>query len=152
MSSHSTPAWAVSFPILLATCAFAAILDPKTDDSRIQGAWVAVNGEENGVDVGEGLRKLQLKIDFTAGRFNLESVLRFDPRVAQGKYTVHSNTRPPALDLQFRSDKQVTKTIYAIEGGILKICYAGKDGVRPRQFKTIKGSGQVLMVLERKKP
>jgi len=43
-------------------------------------------------------------------------------------------------------------SLYSLDWDVLKVCYAGsKDAKRPKEFKTDKGSDQLLLVLKRQK-
>jgi uncharacterized protein (TIGR03067 family) len=122
----------------------------KRDVQKLQGTWTVVSAEREGqpLDRIKG-NKLTLKGDrFTIKTKTVEltGTFRLDPA-----------KKPKAMDWMHEADALRDKTwqsIYLLEGGSLKICYAeadsGKD--RPTEFATTEGSGLQLVVLKRDEP
>jgi uncharacterized protein (TIGR03067 family) len=62
---------------------------------------------------------------------------------------------PCAIDLTMREGKPKAETsqgIYALDGDLLKICFAPPGKTRPVNFTPAPGSGEMLFVLKRAAP
>jgi uncharacterized protein (TIGR03067 family) len=67
-------------------------------------------------------------------------------------YRLDSAARPPAMDIHFALGDGfvLIRAIYKLEGDTLTICYSLDGDPRPTTFHAAKGSGQGLVVLERR--
>jgi uncharacterized protein (TIGR03067 family) len=118
--------------------------------SELEGNWKGDSLEKAGQQLDEHAKTVRWEI---AG--DKITVLEGDLRV-QGTITVDSKKSPKTIDVEAKGDggriSLVLIGIYALEGDVLKVCYAStKDAKRPKEFKTSPGSDQVLLVLKRQK-
>jgi len=101
------------------------------DMEKLQGAWVAVSGEERGVQVlEERLKKTQLTLAVKGDRFALQKTGQ--AKGLEGTLKIDQARQPKTMD--WSADKpDHAKGIYHLEGDTLKFCY-GTD--RLTEFKT----------------
>jgi RNA polymerase sigma factor (sigma-70 family) len=124
--------------------------DPAADDrAKLQGTWVAVSGEREGVrfdgEKDRGGSTITIKGDQVI----------FEPSREKGPITFELDpTRDPKLmtmTAQEGPDKgRGIPWIYEVEGDRLKLCWDTKDGKKvPKEFASPPGSGLMLLVLKR---
>lgn len=110
--------------------------------SELEGTWDLVYFERDGKEV-----KLQseTKSIFSGDKF---VVKRGDQVIAGGTFKLDPSKKPKTLDATYTegSDKGKTfKSIYQLDGDMLKFCRAGSpDEDRPTEFKTKPDSGQFV--------
>jgi uncharacterized protein (TIGR03067 family) len=118
---------------------------PKADDAKkemekMKGTWVIASAEENGKPNDDAKGK---KLEFTAGKIKLDD--------NSYPFKLDTSSKPKLIDVTV--DKEVAEGIYTWDGDKLKICIhlpTGGVKARPTEFTTKDGSGDVLVVLERK--
>jgi uncharacterized protein (TIGR03067 family) len=116
--------------------------EKKDDKDLLQGEWVVVSTELNGVEVGRGKeRKLAVKGDeWTAPSNN-----------GVFKFKIDATKNPKQLDLIRTSPTGTENTwhgIFKIEGDTLTFCRShGAGGERPKEFKAAEGN--FLMICTR---
>jgi uncharacterized protein (TIGR03067 family) len=124
--------------------------DPAADDrATLQGTWVAVSGEREGVKFdGDGARG-GVTITFKGDK------VIFEPSREKGPITYDLDpTRKPKLmtmTTQEGPDKgRGIPWIYEVEGDRLKLCWDTREGRKvPKEFASPADSGLMLLVLKR---
>lgn len=110
--------------------------------SELEGIWNLVYFERDGKEV-----KLQSETQsiFTGDKF---VVKRGDEVIAGGTFKLDPSKKPKTLDVTYSEgpDKGKSfKSIYQLEGDILKFCRAGSpDQGRPTDFRTKPDNGQFV--------
>lgn len=128
----------------LALVGFAASQECAGEDakSELEGTWHLVYFERDGKEL-----KVQGETQsmFTGDKF---VVKRGDKVIAAGTFKLDPSKKPKTLDAAYTEgpDKGKTfKSIYQIDGDLLKFCRAGTpDEDRPTEFKTKPESGQLV--------
>ncbi len=120
----------------------------KDDLEKLAGVWTCVSGVNDGKALPEDIVK-QLKLTLTKDQYKTEKgqVLVFD-----GVYKIDAGQRPKHIDITAPEGEQAGKTskgIYALEGDMLRMCYANPDKDRPKDFESKLGSGATLVVWKR---
>jgi uncharacterized protein (TIGR03067 family) len=137
------PLWAA-----LATSLLVAVDAPKTDQDRIQGAWVLVARETNGQDDDPASFKKQATMIFEEDRV----IVRMGAMSADlGSFTLDP-TKTPKFYNRTYTDGTPRYGIYELEGDTLKICIADLGRGRPTTFATKPGDGTSLLVYKREGP
>ena len=124
----------------------------KEEAARFRGAWAVVKGEiedERASDYEDGPGFV-----FGEGDFRWSMGLTIF-----GRYTLHPSLEPKGINLEWDVEEgnatriTVLKGVYRHEAGRIEICLT-EGGERPTSFEKAgkKGSGTVLLVLERHKP
>jgi uncharacterized protein (TIGR03067 family) len=129
---------AVGLSLLLAPAA-------RADDSKdMQGTWVVVSSERDGVTGDNPDDKLVVKGDkimIMRSSTNREDPVTFKLDAAQ---------KPKHLNLT-TPGRQSIKGIYELQGDNLKICFGKPGSERPADFKTKENSGFMCVTLKRAK-
>ena len=136
--------------LLAAVCLVAAAPlarddDAKKDLDKLQGEWVIVSGERDGMTIPkealEGIKRTVTGEDFTVSK---------DGEVlSRGKYKLDPSKKPKAIDAITKNEagEEVTmQGIYEFEGDTYKVCLAQPGKPRPTEFKTSENSGCTLTV------
>jgi len=117
------------------------------DQDAIQGEWRVTHFEEEGDVKAVPPEKLKsMRYVFSGGK----AAIKIDGKVrAEGKFKLDSGKDPKHIDLDYGDGN--TPGIYKLEGGRLTICCPAfrRETPRPKEFKTQKESGTMLMKLER---
>ena len=125
----------------------------KEETARFRGAWAVVKGEiegERASDYEDGPGFV-----FGDGDFRWSMGLTIF-----GRYTLHPSLEPKGISLEWDNDSEAKapkivsmKGIYRHEGGRIELCL-NDGGARPTSFENAgkKGTGTLLLVLERHKP
>jgi RNA polymerase sigma-70 factor (ECF subfamily) len=114
----------------------------KSDKARLQGTWIPVGGEVDGLKKSSKDPKLvQWTLIFDGDRVTLPG----DEKVP---YALDPTQQPKEMDIKVKGKKIPMKAIYQFEGATLKLSWK-KDGGRPSDFDTGKNEG-VLIVFERR--
>jgi uncharacterized protein (TIGR03067 family) len=138
--------------LLLAAVCFVVAAAPlarddeaKKDLDKLQGEWVIVSAERNGMPVPkenwEGLKRTVKGEDFT--------VAMGDQVVMKGKYKLDPSKKPKAIDAtgtNHEGQEVSMQGIYEFEGDTYKVCFAEQGKPRPTEFKTAENSGHTLTV------
>jgi uncharacterized protein (TIGR03067 family) len=120
---------------------------PKPDLDQLMGPWMVVSGASVGqaapVDA-----LIQARMVFKGDRLTASSengktdVLRFK---------IDPSAKTKTIDITNLEKKQTILGIYVLDGDRLKLCLGAPGSARTRDFATKKGSGMLLLVLEREK-
>src|SRR5262245_61986032 len=122
--------------------------DKKTDKDRLQGTWIAVSAERNGVKIeaGDDVRIRSMTMTFDGDKVTISPLAGNDPR----PYALDPDKSPREMDIGDEEKPTVRiATIYAFDGDKLKWHYV-RDGARPSDFDTSKSNG-IVIVFEKKK-
>ena len=117
--------------------------------SELEGTWKGDTLKKGGQQLDEHAKTVRWEI--TGDKITvIEDRLR-----VQGTVTVDSKKSPKTINVEAKGDEErisfVLVGIYALDGDVLKVCYAAtKDAKRPKEFKT-NSDDQVLLVLKRQK-
>jgi uncharacterized protein (TIGR03067 family) len=117
---------------------------------RFSGKWRFVSIEVEGATIPA---KLFEKDSLTLKGKQFVSVV--EGNTTHGVFTVNPTPTPKTIDLTFSDGPGKDKTqkgIYELEGDSQKICFAKGDQVRPTEFTSKPGNGQMIQVLKREKP
>jgi len=122
----------------------------KDDTNNLAGVWKCVSGITDGKPVPEDIVK-QLKLTLTKDKYKTEKgvIVLFD-----GLYKIDPGQKPKHIDITAPEGEQAgstSKGIYAIEGDMLKMCYAASGEDRPKEFESKPGSAATLVVWKREK-
>ncbi len=142
-----------NLPAILAVCLCATLVnaqEPAQDELRQhQGTWAAVSFRRDGQDTPA-------------------DIVRSITRTVEGKHVVWKRNgknfagtaleldpaqHPRAIDVSADGGPMRGRRvlgIYKLEGDRLTLCMADPDRPRPREFRADQGSGQTLMVFQRK--
>jgi RNA polymerase sigma factor (sigma-70 family) len=121
----------------------------KAELKKLQGMWVAVSGEAEGVEK-EVAGAEQLEFDganfntWHGGHVEEKGTIRLDP-----------SKNPMEIDLTVQEGKNEGKThlaIYAWDGANVKFCMVKEGHPRPTDFTTRPGDNRVLVVMGRQDP
>jgi len=136
--------------LLAAVCVIAAAPLARDDESKkdldkLQGEWVIVSGERNGMAIPqenlEGIKRTVKGDDFT--------VAKDGEVLSRGKYKLDASKKPKTIDAMTKNEdgEEVTmQGIYEFEGDTYKVCLAQPGKPRPTEFKTSENSGSTLTV------
>jgi uncharacterized protein (TIGR03067 family) len=119
----------------------------KPDTEIIQGEWRLIYFEEEGeVDPPEKYKSMVLILADGKVTIKVEGKI-----VVEGKYKLDSSKQPKCIDLN--RGEEDGPGIYELDGDKLTICAPAFEmkSDRPKEFKAPKGSGLLLMKLERVK-
>jgi uncharacterized protein (TIGR03067 family) len=123
----------------------------KRDMKKLQGNWIFLAVEENGVKVPEKQLKER---DPKKVRWIFKDatiIFQLGSERATGTYRLDPTRNPPAMDIVdcFGKGKTV-QCIYAVEGDTLKLCVGNKKGGdRPNAFAAKAGTERASYVLKR---
>lgn len=118
-----------------------------TDElKKLEGEWKIVGGEQGGkaIDVKGGALVLK------DGKSTVKTP---NPKIVfENTFTIDPSKSPKWMDVSNVKTKQNWEGIYELKGDKLRAVFpAGKDGKRPTEFKTKKGSSDVMFIYERVK-
>lgn len=130
---------------LVAAAPLARDDDAKKDMDKLQGEWVIISGERDGMPIPkeglEGIRRTVKGDEFTISK---------DGEVlGKGKYKLDPSKKPKAIDAMTKNENGEDVTlqgIYEFDGDTYKVCLAQAGKPRPTEFKTSENSGCTLTV------
>lgn len=115
----------------------------KTDQNKLQGTWVVVSAETEGMSIKEikGNRVVISGNTITH---------KFGSEEKKGSFKLNPSKNPKQID--FTEGEDVYHGIYKLDDDSLKFCLpADPSPKRPTEFTSKKGSGTILMELKRQK-
>ena len=121
--------------------------DPKKVQESLQGEWRMVELIRDGrPEPKEEVR--DTKATFKGNQLSMQTGKR---GAEVSSFTLDPKANPPAIDLKPTGEKFTVRGIYKLEKDTLTLCFSfdGKD--RPKEFKSEKGRGIGMVVLERVK-
>ena len=117
----------------------------KTDLELLQGTWVTTSQPLSGV------KQEPKTVTFTFAGRNL--ALTTDQQTNPWEVTLDSKTAPKSWDMKHRTDPDVMKAVYSLEGDTLTVCHnydLGGWSRRPKDLSDV--SYRSKWVLKRQKP
>jgi uncharacterized protein (TIGR03067 family) len=129
---------------------------PMPDRDRLQGTWIAMNGENDGAPLQPDELK-RIKLAFHGDRFHLTMVNGLE---TGGLFKLDSAAAPKAIDLQSTEPVKGAKSaqtttvrgIYRVESNRLTVCVAEPSVRRPQRFESAPGSKVWVLVMRRADP
>jgi uncharacterized protein (TIGR03067 family) len=132
---------------LLAGCVHTPTVPARTgpltgDEKRLQGSWVVVHSEV-----------MHFRIPNHIGRIHIYEGRRFriDTDTGSESFRIDEQSHPKRIDFYDGRNPDI-QGIYAFEDDKLIICTADPGKWRPREFKSLFGTGIILDVLVRQRP
>ena len=128
---------------------------PKSDQEAIQGAWIVISAEENGLPIkGKGDRQSFSAEEMTIGSENKNDNVKATYKLDPAKSPKEILIRITVESKEFGKVDTFAKGIYQLDNDELKICWGsqGAEGPIPKEFKTEFGSKHKLFVFKREKP
>jgi uncharacterized protein (TIGR03067 family) len=113
----------------------------------IEGTWIPVSAEVGGQKLPDDALK-GTRLILKAGQYSYQN----DRGVDQGNYKLLTVDDSRAMDINGTEGPNKGRTflaIYELSGDSLKICYDLEGKVRPKSFKTEKGTKQFLAEYKR---
>jgi uncharacterized protein (TIGR03067 family) len=119
----------------------------KKELERLQGTWKVLKLDKGG-DPARADELQNWRTVITGDKFVMKTGKRDD----EARLRLDPSKKPATIDLLNDKDKQHVVGIYKLEGDKLTLCFAldGKPQ-RPREFIAGRGSGNVLLILQREK-
>jgi len=144
-------------PLYLLPCVMFAVLFTLTasqgqDDKKtiFEGEWLTKSITLDGKKVPEK--------KFKGGKLTIKgntyTIHIGKQKIGEGTFKYDSSKNPGTIDIQAKrfDDKQIpTLAIYKLEGNKLTVCASPSGKDRPEEFVSKPGTGQELIVYERKK-
>jgi uncharacterized protein (TIGR03067 family) len=125
--------------------------DPAgTDLQTLQGTWIVLAGNEGG----KTLPPPRVKGSKMLVKNNTMKVYEQEKELEMS-FRLDAAKEPKAIDLTITGGKrkgEVSRGVYAIDGDMLKICFAPQGSPRPSNFLPRQGSTEMLFVLRRAHP
>lgn len=122
----------------------------RRDRELIQGKWRVVHL----VDDGKVSKPNDVfKVFIENGKDGSWSLMADGKVIAKGPSTINPDSKPKTIDFYIIEDngKRVDlQGIYELNQRSRKLCFAAKEKGRPKVFEAPKGSGNILLELERK--
>jgi uncharacterized protein (TIGR03067 family) len=121
---------------------------PQTDRERIQGTWVILDVEFDGVPIPESPERARLigsKLTFQG-----EAVLNSRQPDVKARFTLDASAAPPTLDIISMPKNEERRMLYTylLDGEMLRLCFTRNSGVvRPADVTS--NNKQVLFLLKR---
>jgi uncharacterized protein (TIGR03067 family) len=116
----------------------------KKDAESLQGTWIAVAAERDG-EKADAERLKSIKLVFKDNMVSHRQT---------GRYELHPDKAPKAIDIKPMEDSdpdKVIQGIYAIKGEELTLCVAMPGKERPTEFGAPKDKQWALIVLKKSK-
>jgi uncharacterized protein (TIGR03067 family) len=134
-------------PLMLLAADKAKKEAPKPDLERLMGRWIVVSGESDGTAAPENVLK-QARMIFQGDRLTASSA---NGKTDVLRFKIDPSAKTKTIDITHEKKRQTILGIYALDGDRLKLCLGAPGSARPREFVTKKGSGVLLLVLDREK-
>ena len=118
------------------------------DRDRLQGPWVAVKVERDGVPIYQGEEARLARVSFVDD----EVTFTDNDVIMRGTFHLDPTSIPKTFDLIILEGgrrRTYPSGIYSLEDSTFRLCFAFPDGRRPTQFATQPGSGRTLFVYQR---
>jgi uncharacterized protein (TIGR03067 family) len=146
-------AWVLGWAGLVAALGRAEEGGIKGDLKKMEGAWTMTSREGGGRKAtAEELKKINGKLVIKGHKYTFY----FNGKaVTRGTIKLNSAKEPKAMDLVASDGPlkgQAIKAIYRLKGDRMEACFPLPDAKRPRNFRTDKGSSQILIRYQRIKP
>src|SRR5262249_23574834 len=133
--------------VLLWTAAGAG-QDSTEDLKKMEGTWKTIVHEMNGrTSTKEEIEKSQGKIVIKGDKYD---AFFGDKSEDKGTIKLDASKKPRQIDA-ITGKSGTLKGIYKIEGERMTVCFGGLNKDRPTDFKTEKGTGQMLLGYQRVK-
>jgi RNA polymerase sigma-70 factor (ECF subfamily) len=113
----------------------------KSDRERLQGSWVQVSSEVDGIPTDGDPKRKQWELFFNGDTVTV-------PGNHTVPYTLDPGKRPREMDVAVDGKPSPMRLIYDFEGDRLKLCWR-KSGERPADFDTRKGRGTIRILFQR---
>lgn len=134
----------LSLPVVMTAFAGGTADDAK----NIQGTWLPVKAELSGKPMNDDFYKtVTLKLDRGKYEVTAESA-------DKGTYTLDPAANPKTIDVTGVEGPNAGKripAIYELHGDTLRICYGLGGSPRPTEFKSLRGTQNLLITYKRKK-
>lgn len=125
----------------------------KKEKQKLQGTWEVLDWVNNGEALPQEEVKL-MRVEFSGDNLTMSLPKAVGKR--EYTFTLDPTQKPKAMDTVPNVTKLKVKTgtagIYEFEGETLRLCLARfGSGLRPKEFESKTGTGQVLITLKRAK-
>jgi len=117
--------------------------------NELDGEWDLVSAVMDGKPMDNSMVKWVIRVS----RGNQTTVYAGPQVMLKVEFTIDASTRPKAIDyvgLAGPNKGKAQKGIYEFEDGLLKMCVAAPDSVRPTAFRSVPGDGGTFTVWKRK--
>jgi RNA polymerase sigma-70 factor (ECF subfamily) len=134
-------------PVSAGGPARSAPLPPADDKTLLQGAWIQVSVQVDGVEIPHNQEDFQFV--FSGNR--LLARLHGQDR-AEYAFALQSDQKPKAIDITLVTmppKGKVLNAVYELNGDVLKLCFPGNDSKRPPEVASRPETGIVLITLHR---
>jgi uncharacterized protein (TIGR03067 family) len=141
----------LALPLLTLPAAAQESSDPvRKEILRFRGTWNIIRFDlPEGEKVADPVLR-ESKVEFTDEEMHIlagGSTIRFT-------YKIDPKKTPPAIDATVagvpKKDGQVAQGIYTFEGNTLTICLGKPDSGRPAEFRSLRESESIVLVLKRR--
>jgi uncharacterized protein (TIGR03067 family) len=142
-----------SLVLLFSLVSIALGEDPAKADKSRDGTWIPISGELGGDKWPEELTK-SIKLVNKGDTYTVTFESPKGPSVDKGTIKSDTTKTPKTLDITGEDGPNKGKTflaIYELKDDTLTICYDLEGKKRPTEFKTEKGTQQLLIVYKKQK-
>ena len=122
----------------------------RTDLQTLQGTWNVLAGNEGG----KTFPPPRVKGAKMVVKGNTMKVNEQDKQLEM-TFTLDATREPKSIDMTITAGKrkgEMARGVYAIDGEMLKICFAPQGSPRPGIFLPRQGSAEMLFVMKRAQP
>jgi uncharacterized protein (TIGR03067 family) len=132
-------------PVLVTTSSQTALARQKDDRALLDGKWTAVSfiERERSFDRDEAILLISFHIQ------GEKVTVSFFDKKQTGTIKIDPSKDPGQFELRFEGDTRIALGIYKLEKDLLTLCFTGSKKGRPVTFEAGKGSGSILIVLQR---
>lgn len=125
--------------------------DAKKDQDAMQGDWVVVSGERDGMPLPpEVIKSLKRTV-----KGDQSTVMQNGKLANQGTFKLDPSKKPKTIDFTFAEPEEakgkVMMGIYELEGDTFKVCFAPPGAPRPTEFAGKAGTGTTFATWKREK-
>jgi len=135
--------------LLIVAAGLLIAADAKDDQKKLDGTWVLVSGDTDGVKVAEPVIKSS-KLVFKGD----EHTVTVGDVVMKGTQKLDPSKKPAAIDIMDTDGPFKGKTllgIYELSDDTFKVCIASPGKDRPKEFSTKDGSAHIFHVWKKEK-